>query len=435
MGQHSYKFRNALTKKLIEDKNFKMVALTADFPETYSVNRYIQGWDQNTGNAIDALSSFKRFPMWLWRNTEVYPFIEWLRTKNQDLTRNNQDAVRMYGLDLFSLNESAEIVISYLEKVDTQACQLAKQLYKKIEQFGKDTIRLSLETRSALERISKEDIDQVLQHLLHHRPKYVTKTNNGYHSRVEDQFVAEMNAKIVSSAIDYYIEMLDPVTIKSWNSRNRHMVKMLDNCRDHLLNVSMSPNEPIKTVVWTHNRLVGNSKAIEYENDFDYAKHKKEKSMGELIRENHADWDPYTVTLITNTGTVTSAENWDAKPQCVRLSDPDQGTYNHYFSELRCPRFYLPFHRILENSSRSAVDQDIWNFFVKIQEMHKKVRMVGSVYSPETGLGMMMQKVVLPNWTDTVVFLEQTDCVGALDDVAHDPDEPENVPNTFPEGM
>src|SRR5438128_11807458 len=33
----------------------------------------------------DALAGFKRFPIWMWRNTDVLDFIEWLRTHNTSL--------------------------------------------------------------------------------------------------------------------------------------------------------------------------------------------------------------------------------------------------------------------------------------------------------------------------------------------------------------
>jgi erythromycin esterase-like protein len=41
-----------------------------DWPDAYRVNRYVMGLSNDTG-ADAALSDFKRFPAWMWRNHDV----------------------------------------------------------------------------------------------------------------------------------------------------------------------------------------------------------------------------------------------------------------------------------------------------------------------------------------------------------------------------
>ena len=36
-------------------------------------------------DAIEALAGFRRFPTWMWRNTDVVEFVEWLRAYNDEL--------------------------------------------------------------------------------------------------------------------------------------------------------------------------------------------------------------------------------------------------------------------------------------------------------------------------------------------------------------
>src|SRR5205807_3285402 len=81
-GTHEfYRERNELTKRLITEKAFTAVVCEADWPDAYRVNRYVRGTsDDRDANA--ALSGFKRFPAWMWRNTVVLEFVEWLREYN-----------------------------------------------------------------------------------------------------------------------------------------------------------------------------------------------------------------------------------------------------------------------------------------------------------------------------------------------------------------
>src|SRR6266516_6151314 len=81
-GTHEfYRERAQITKRLIQEKGFTAVAVEADWPDAYRVNRYVRGTTSDA-EAIDSLACFKRFPTWMWRNADVLDFIGWLRTYN-----------------------------------------------------------------------------------------------------------------------------------------------------------------------------------------------------------------------------------------------------------------------------------------------------------------------------------------------------------------
>src|SRR5690606_6134742 len=104
-GTHEfYATRAMLTRRLIEEKGFNAVAAEADFPDAYRVNRYVHGASDDS-SAEEALNDFKRFPTWMWRNTVVRDFVEWLRQHNSALSPN-EPKVGFYGLDLYSLHAS-----------------------------------------------------------------------------------------------------------------------------------------------------------------------------------------------------------------------------------------------------------------------------------------------------------------------------------------
>src|SRR5881394_2390504 len=119
-GTHDfYRERAEITKRLITEKGFNAVAVEADWPDAFRVNRYVQGLSDDP-DANAALSGFERFPTWMWRNTVVLDFVEWLREYNSSL-HINAAKVGFYGLDLYSLFTSIEAVLGYLNKIDPAA--------------------------------------------------------------------------------------------------------------------------------------------------------------------------------------------------------------------------------------------------------------------------------------------------------------------------
>jgi erythromycin esterase-like protein len=100
-GTHEfYRERAAITRRLIEECGFDAVAVEADWPDAYRVNRYVRG-EGPDGTAEQALGDFKRFPQWMWRNSDVLDFVSWLRAYNDSLPPQ-RPKVGFYGLDLYS---------------------------------------------------------------------------------------------------------------------------------------------------------------------------------------------------------------------------------------------------------------------------------------------------------------------------------------------
>src|SRR5258707_94859 len=89
-GTHEfYRERALITKRLITEKGFTAVAVEADWPDAYRVNRYVRGVSDDV-DANEALAGFRRFPTWMWRNTEVVEFVEWLRARNDACSSDDQ---------------------------------------------------------------------------------------------------------------------------------------------------------------------------------------------------------------------------------------------------------------------------------------------------------------------------------------------------------
>src|SRR5574338_685719 len=110
-GTHEfYRERGLITKRLIYQKGFNAVAVEADWPDAYRINRFVRGQGPQV-DSVDALSGFKRFPQWMWRNADVLDFVGWLRDHNDEQSYPERKA-GFYGLDLYSLRASIEAVLT-----------------------------------------------------------------------------------------------------------------------------------------------------------------------------------------------------------------------------------------------------------------------------------------------------------------------------------
>src|SRR5216110_2304198 len=75
-GTHEFYFeRAAITKRLIAEKDFSILAIEADWPDSARVHRYVRGVSSDA-NLAHAPSGFRRFPTWMWRNKVVLEFVE-----------------------------------------------------------------------------------------------------------------------------------------------------------------------------------------------------------------------------------------------------------------------------------------------------------------------------------------------------------------------
>ncbi|HVF87876.1 MAG TPA: erythromycin esterase family protein, partial [Pyrinomonadaceae bacterium] len=201
-GTHEfYRERAQITKRLIEEKNFTAVAVEADWPDAYRINRYVRGRGEDM-TSDDALGGFKRFPTWMWRNADVLDFVNWLRTHNDTLPAPTK--VGFYGLDLYSLHASIEAVLNYLDNVDPEAAKRARHRYSCFEHFGEDTQAYGYAASSGLAEPCEEE---VLSQLIELRRRAADYANRDGRVAADEFFFAEQNARLVRNAEEYYRSM------------------------------------------------------------------------------------------------------------------------------------------------------------------------------------------------------------------------------------
>jgi erythromycin esterase-like protein len=401
-GTHEfYQQRAEITKRLIQEKGFTAVAVEADWPDAYRVNRYVRGIGDDTTSA-DALAGFDRFPAWMWRNTEVVNFIDWLREYNNALPQNATKA-GFYGLDLYSLHTSVEAVLSYLDKIDPEAAKRARYRYSCFEHFGEDTQGYGYAASFGLtESCQKKVINELLE-LQHRAGEYALADGQ----EAEDEyFYAEQNARLIKNAEEYYRSMFRG-RVSSWNLRDRHMAETLDHLVAHL----DKQRNRTKVVLWAHNSHLGDARATDMGDA-------GELNVGQLVRERYGR-DAVLVGLTTYSGTVTAASNWGAPPERKRVRPGMSGSYEALFHETGLPRFLLT----LRSDDKAAT----------ALRKRRLERAIGVIYLPETERVSHYFHARLPDQFDAVLHFDETRALEPLERTSHW--EKGEVPETFPSSL
>jgi erythromycin esterase-like protein len=267
-----YSERARITRRLIEEKGFTAVAVEADWPDAYRVNRYVRGAGDDD-RADEALGDFRRFPLWMWRNTVVLDFVTWLHAHNAARPRGSARAVGFYGLDLYSLHASIGAVIGYLAKVDPEGARRARRRYACFEDYGEDPQAYGLAASYDLGRSCEDEaVNQLLE--LQRRAAELSKRDGRC---AEDEFFfAEQNARLAKNAEQYYRSMFGG-RISSWNLRDRHMAETLEELVAHLDRTGRRT----KVVVWAHNSHLGDARATQMGEQ-------GELNLGQLVRQRTA---------------------------------------------------------------------------------------------------------------------------------------------------
>jgi erythromycin esterase-like protein len=399
-GTHEfYRTRAHITKRLIQEKGFTAVAAEADWPDAHRVNRYVSGRGEDK-SAAQALNNFRRFPAWMWRNSDVLEFVTWLREYNDSLPRGARKA-GFYGMDLYSFHSSSRAVLQYLDRVDPEAARRARFRYGCFDQFGED---IQTYGYAATFGMSKKCEDEVVAQLVEMSRRAAELASRDGRLDPDEFFIAEQNARVVKNAERYYRAMFSG-RVSSWNLRDRHMAETLDQLISHL-----GPSS--KIVVWAHNSHLGDARAAELSQQ-------GELNVGQLAREKYGD----SATLIgftTYTGTVTAASNWDGPAETKQVRPALSDSFEALFHATYVPEFLA----VLRGN----------RFLSGILNQERLERAIGVVYLPQSERVSHYFHARLADQFDAVIHIDQTTAVQPLE-VTSAPEEAGEVPETYPSAV
>lgn len=397
-GTHEfYQTRAAITRRLIAERGFTIVAVEADWPDAYRVNCFAQGATEDT-TPEQALGNFERFPRWMWRNTIVRDFVTWLREYNA--ASPDASSCGFYGIDLYSLHSSIHEVITYLEHTDPEAAQRARSRYGCFEDLGRDPQRYGYSASFGGDTCEDEVVAQLVE--LQHSAVQTAQRDGRMGE--DERFYAEQNARLVANAERYYRAMFHGRD-ESWNLRDTHMADTLDALIEHIGRQGRAP----KAVVWAHNSHLGDARATEMGR---YG----ELNVGQITRQRHGD-RVYSVGFTTYSGTVTAAHDWDEPPQRMAIRPGLADSYEALFHETGSPRFLLDLH---EPALSTALGERL-------------ERAIGVIYRPATERQSHYFRADLSKQFDAVIHIDETHALQPLDrDGGWEDGE---LPETYPFGQ
>lgn len=368
-GTHEYyAWRAALTRRLVEEHGFGVVAVEGDWPDCYRVNRSVRLHPGAGADPRDALDAIDRWPTWMWANDDVVDFCRWLREHNAALPE--ADRVGFYGLDLYSLWNSMHELVAWLEAHEPDHVDAARQALRCFEPFGEDGAEYAFASRFAPTSCEQAVVD-LLRRLCEERGRAVDGDD------AEARFAAEQNAAVVVDAERYYRAMVSG-SAQSWNVRDVHMADTLDRLLEH---------SGRRAVVWEHNTHVGDARATDMAGE-------GMTTVGRLLRERHGAGDVVLVGFGGYRGGVVAGRGWGEQMERMTVPAARAGSLEALLHEQVGRDALLVWPR---SGSRPA-------------ELDRRLdhRAIGVVYRPQRERWGNYVPTVLGERYDAFLYLEDT---------------------------
>jgi erythromycin esterase len=383
-----YRWRAELSRRLIAERGFSFVAVEGDWPDCLRIGRWVTNRAEPQRSAREVLGEFDRWPRWMWANEEVAEFIDWLRGYN---ARTGAD-VGFYGLDVYSLWESMEAVVSYVEHNYPDLVPEARRAWECFEPYGSDPQAYAHATRMVPASCEQEVV--ALLAALRSR----TAANGDDPEALLD---ARQNAEVAAGAERYYRAMVR-ADARSWNIRDHHMADTLDRLLEH-----RGPDA--KAIVWEHNTHVGDARATPM------AEHGM-VNVGQLVRERHGEDAVVAVGMAGHHGTVVAATTWGAPPRVMPVAAPPDGTHEQLL------------HEALGEDSLAVFPTTDGSRWLTRPREH---RAIGVVYRPERERSGNWVPTVMGRRYDALCYFDATQ---ALRPLAVEPPQPDAEQETYPSG-
>jgi protein-L-isoaspartate(D-aspartate) O-methyltransferase len=387
-----YRARAAITRRLIEEHGFTIVAVEADWPDAAAINGYVR--DRPARERAEP--PFQRFPTWMWRNSEIAALIEWMREHNEDIPELDRRA-GFYGLDIYNMSGSIAAVLEYLDKVDPEAAAVARERYGCLTPWQKEPATYGRAVLAAGYRKCEQAVIDQCRELLQRRLDYAGQDGESF-------LDAAQNARLVASAERYYRIMYYGGR-ESWNLRDTHMFETLG----HLLE-ARGPRS--KAIVWAHNSHIGDARYTEM------GVVREELNIGQLCRERFGE-DAALIGFGTHTGTVAAATDWGGEMEVKRVRPSHRDSYERLCHDSGVSRFLLDLRKGRYDALRYRLLEP------------RLERFIGVIYRPDTELLSHYSDASLPQQFDAYVWFDETSAVMPLGPQHAKP----GVPDTYPFGL
>lgn len=384
-----YRMRARISQELIERKGFAFVAIEGDWPDAARIDHYVRHAEYKPSE----WTAFARFPKWMWRNRDVRSFVDWLRAHNANLEPARRAA--FHGLDLYSLYNSIDLVLKYLDDRDPRAARIARHRYACLSPWQADPATYGQAALSGGFQTCEHEVVSMLTDLMQRRRAYAEHDGERFLDAVQ-------NARLVANAERYY-RIMYYGSRASWNLRDTHMFETFRTLLDF-----HGPRS--RGIIWAHNSHVGDAAATEMSSRGEY-------NIGQLCREEFGD-AAYSIGFGTNSGTVAAASEWDGPMEVKTVRSAVPGSYERLCHESGVSRFLLRLRGpIAANLARGLSRPQL-------------ERAIGVIYRPQTELQSHYFQAELPRQFDEYIWFDATEAVRPLETA-----ELAGLPDTYPFGL
>ncbi len=369
-----YRMRDRITRRLIEEKGFDIVAVEADWPDAARIDDYVRHVDVPPST----WQAFARFPTWMWRNEEVKAFVDWLHEHNRHLPEKKRAG--FYGLDMYSLYNSAARVIEYLDGIDPDLARIARERYGCLSPWESDPAAYGHAALTGQYRACADDVVAMLVDLFKNQQKLAAHDGEKF-------LDAAQNARLVADAEKYYRVMYYG-SRASWNLRDQHMYDTLKTLLDF-----RGPDS--RAVIWAHNSHIGDARHTEMSA-------RGELNIGQLVREGYAG-QTHHIGFGTDRGTVAAASTWEGpmEVKAVRPSHPQ--SFERQFHLARVPGLIVPMTKGADGDLAAELARP------------RLERAIGVIYRPESELASHYFEARLSRQFDDYIWIDETTATRPLD--------------------
>lgn len=376
-----YLLRAAITRRLILENNFTVIALEASYPRTLRLDAYINGADLSLAQA---LTGFRLYPAWMWRNHEFIRLLRWLRQHNAAVTLPAK-RVRLFGLDLYGMYDAVSSLKENIFVLDRQMWQQVTQRLACFDGFGGTAlvygdIVAQDPTRSCRASVAglAGDVARMVLPFVEQNPHAAPFAAN-----------ALQNARVVETGEEYFRLARQGDADGSWNLRDRFMTDAMETASWFF----DQDTTGAKVVLWAHNSHIGDISATSMGTA-------GQTSIGRLTWERFKDLS-FLVGFLTAQGTVAASSSWDGEARKMSLAVPPATSLEHLLSRMDTPVFY--FHTL------AAAD------LVGALMTPRLQRFIGVQYYPMEETRYHYSETVVPGQYDAVFFIKNTRAVTPVD--------------------
>lgn len=354
--QEYYEIRRIISQKLIENHNFKFIAVEGDWNSIYEINLYIKGLS-NKNSAYEILKTFNRWPTWMWANEEIRLLAEWLKEYNQNLPL--EEKISIYGFDVYDVENSIKIVEN-----------ISKKKYECLSLFTDDFSVYAHYLASGFKPCNKEA-----------ETIYNEIRLNNLNLSNEEFFYLKQNAFVVKNGEKHYRAMVDQ-RMSSWNERVIHMNKTIKKIIDE---------KKGKGIIWAHNTHVGDARATEMIKT-------NTINIGQLFRE--ANKEIFVLGFGTYEGKVLAGSSWGSEIKKMNIPKANRNSYEFIFNSF--------------GFNKTIIFLNNQNLPFEINKNNNN-RAIGVIYNPLNEYPGNYVNTDITKRYDAFIFIRETNALKLLD--------------------